>query len=592
MHIDFVFQHLKAFGNKHLSLDCSKIVGRASSVTYHWFLVIFKVALLTTTVLDGFFEQFGEALLCKSNRVGHGCSSGTVDDVFATQPDSLYGLVHTGRTDEPFCVGVLKGRHKFHSFVSKLAFKGIGVLGIFRNKGKDMVQCISNWMGSGYCIELEFGDFGLQPTDEKVRFSNKMLMECAEKYMCNVDELAYIYYCIRTDKTNIVLTKGRVVSKEDIALHKQNALLLMENANCVSLFKNACAHSERALAYTRDCLTQFEYMCSRLLTDVKECSVQSALNVTNYLAYQGITGGEFLQALYSLLFHNKKGSNMLLLYGSNKGCGKTSLASAIAQFVGEVAFLNFGFVNQFWGSNCKGKKLCVADQILNWGNVVEKEEYFDGVIPKPVEQKNLPVSSCLFPPILLTTDVQPPVDLVDERMLVCKITNVISNESVQPYPFDYPEQPNIKGTDLNPLTGKDIRSFLLVGLFLKDLDWLYFERNLIPNPWVENSPISSEWQNEFIKDPIAFRKVFRLFGLHLGRNGLRLQGKNAGAVHKNIVENSVLSIEFRDDADQLVTDGACTKCVIRRCYRGRLETLETFQAACETIPPIYNELCN
>ena len=592
LHIDFVMQHVKAFGNHDSSLVLKRYVGRASNVTYHWFLVVFKLSLLANTVLDGFFEQFGEALLCKSNRRMHGCSPGTVDNVFATQRDSLYGLQYSGLTDEIFCVGVLKGRHKFRSLVSKLAFKGIGLLGIFKSKGKEVLQFLRNWMGNEYGSELEFGDFGVQPSDEKVRFSNKLLMECAEKYMCTVDELAYVYYGIRRNETDIVLPKGRVVSKEDIALHKQNALLLMENANCLTLFKNACAHSERALAFKRDCLTQFEFMCTRLLKDAHKCTVQGALNVINYLAYQGITGGEFLQALYSLLFHNKKGSNMLVFYGSNKGCGKTSLASAIAKFVGEVAYLNFSFVNQFWGSNCKGKKLCVADQILNWNNVVEKEEYFDGVIPKPVEQKNMPVSACLFPPILLTTNIQPPEDLCNERLLVCKITTVISRDSVQPFPFECPEQPTIKCSELTPLTGKDIRSFLLVGLFLKDLDWLYFERNLIPNPWVENSPISSEWQNEFVKDPIAFRKVFRLFGLHLGRHGLRLQGKNTGDVHKNMCDNSVMSFEFRDDSDAIVTDGACTKCVIRRCYRGRLETLETFTAACEAIPPIFHELCN
>ena len=283
---------------------------------------------------------------------------------------------------------------------------------------------------------------------------------------------------------------------------------------------------------------------------------------------------------------------MMLFYGIQKGCGKTSLASAIAEFVGEVAYLHFGFINQFWGSNCKGKKLCIADQVLNWANVVDKEEYFDGVIPKPIEQKNLPISTCLFPPIILTSNVQPPVDLCDERMLTCKLQNVIREDDVQPYPFDNPDHPTIKGSDLHPLEGKDIRSFLLVGLFLKDLDWLFFERNLIPNPWVENTPLSSQWQNDFIRDRIAFKKAFRMFGLHLGKVGLRLQGKNTGAVHNNIVQNSVLSLEFKDESDQFVTDGACTKCVIRRCYRGKLDTLETCEIPCEAIPAIFNELCS
>ena len=67
------------------------------------------------------------------------------------------------------------------------------------------------------------------------------------------------------------------------------------------------------------------------------------MNVLNYCGYQDITGHSLLDFILLLLCENKKGANIGCFWGYPKGCGKTTLISAIAKFLSldNCAFLNF-----------------------------------------------------------------------------------------------------------------------------------------------------------------------------------------------------------------------------------------------------------
>ena len=356
------------------------------------------------------------------------------------------------------------------------------------------------------------------------------------EHSLSFEQLSHVVKC--------VWQKGLCDAIPNIEDHKENLMFLKNITNANSYMKNACAVFDRATTYSKTHKNIHVLFLERLFRDGSVLPGQ-IMNVLNFCGYQDITGHSLLDFLLLLLCENKKGANIGCFWGYPKGCGKTTLISAIAKFLSleNCAFLNFDFSDShFWGSNVKGKRLCIADQVVNWKAVTNKEDYFDGIIPKPIECKGLAPSRVMFPPLLCSSNEKVAQTLENERCMCLRFPNVIKTGGKEPFPVAIDgENQIVHSDDLSVLNWEDIRAFLVVGIFLRDMGYLFGLDDR------EQAPLNYNTHVELLGNRDVCKQLYMLYGFHL-RSGLcRQRGNVKGLCEKFNKEGLVcLSAETAD----------------------------------------------
>ena len=194
------------------------------------------------------------------------------------------------------------------------------------------------------------------------------------------------------------------------------------------------------------------------------------------LAGQGISGVTFWQALCALCCSDKKGLNMLALWGVERGCGKTTFMSAIMDLFPSKAIgrANFGKdMNQFWAEDLVGKAIGSADEILDWGQVEQKQGHFDLARETYAERKNEGGRRHKFPKLVVCSNFEPTYWLKSERMMTFQMNTPINrtNAVSYPWPHDIPayNQVAIVGGGVPLFSNQDFRMFFILGFILNGL---------------------------------------------------------------------------------------------------------------------------
>lgn len=247
-------------------------------------------------------------------------------------------------------------------------------------------------------------------------------------------------------------------------------------------------------------------------------------NVLYFLAYQGISGVQFFELLCAFFFYNKKGCNMFTLWGPNKSCGKSTLVAAIQNFVGHGNQCQLRFnqhSNQFWGAPLKYAAVAFCDDLEDFDEICGKEHFFDGIMDQPIESKGKKVEMVRIPPIIITSNYKPNVTFLEERMMHLVINNVLSEDRSYQWPYhtEVYDPGMITTNDIEPPTAADIQAFLIVGLLIRDLDYLCKKGPKEKGfPWKNNLPLHNRCQQRLWKDDLESLKLLReIYGFNLGK---------------------------------------------------------------------------